>query len=588
MKKIFTALLFSVMSAHASEDPIAWEIISDPFPEKSSLYSIYHVTYEFTSHLPFTMPTPLIIEADNNGDNIIIDDDCTQVKLEPNEKCQVVVTLNPQTHGHKSSQLTMHYGSTVVELPLIATTTLEATESWTGLIGVDYNPNHYASNVVLNNHAIFYVGMSASNLPMTNVYAELLQLQQAGFNTVRSYQTIEYLWIDLINQASSLNMNIVYEADIPQDGGQSDIDAAVSVLDNVITAVPSGVFQDTVTLVFAGHENYDGNNITYLTDAVAELQTALTQNNVTIPVGSAVNSGNFVTPSPPIVTDMTTLINSYSAGAPLAFDPYPFQYGVPVANAVSSAASVNSIAWDYEQVMSQSFYTANTPILMAETGWASQGDTSDYACNSPGPCAPSEGNEATYLSALYTYVRDASNLSGVLVFYAHDEPAKSPNPNDAENFYGMFDADCNLKNNDTTLLPNTAYNSANNYGCQGFAQGALLVIVGGSVQNQPLFTVELTQQNPETNQSASMTVPVTTQDRSNTNIYPWPNFLAFNNAQLTLTGSSGTVCTGTVPLTGAPPEVNFPDSTPLNCTNSSGPVLDVFCTGVNCFLADNF
>ncbi|HLF66503.1 MAG TPA: hypothetical protein VI522_02710, partial [Gammaproteobacteria bacterium] len=473
-----------------------------------------------------------------------------------------------------------------------ATRTAVGLQSWTGLIGVNYNPNHYPNTSLLNNHAVFYVGMNASNEPITNVYAELAQLQQAGFNTARSYQTIEYMWIDLISQAHRLNMNIVYEADIPQNGGQSDINAAVTVLDNVITAVTSTVFQDTVSLVFAGHENYDGNNVNYLTTAVTALRNALQQNSITAPVSSAVNSGNFVTPSPTIATDMATLINSYSTDAPIAFDPYPFQYGVPVVNAVSITnppQAVNSIAWDYEQVMAQSFYPAARTILMAETGWATQGDTSSYACNSPGPCDPSIANEATYLSAVYDYVRDASNLSGVLVFYAHDEPAKSPSPNDAENFYGMFDADCNLKNNDTTLLPNTAYNYSSNHGCQGFVQGALLVVVG-SVQNQPPFTVAITQQNPETNLSASMNVPVPTQDRTNTNIYPWPNFLVYNNAQLTLTGSSGTVCTGVVPVSGSPLVVNFPVTPPtaLNCTNSSGPALGVNCSGTNCFLPGNF
>lgn len=589
MKKIIPILFLAALSAQASEDPISWEIVSAPMPPESSVYNIYQITYELTSNLPFTTPTPLIVEAVHSSEEFTVADACSNQTLDPNETCLVVVSLAPQTHGHKHSQLTLHYSGNAMPLPKIETHTLSAAHSFTGLIGVDYNPNHYPNGIVFNNHDVFYVGMNAANHPITNVYAELSQLQQAGFNTARSYQTVEYSWIGLINEANRLGMNIVYEAVIPQNGSQSDIDAAVDVLNNVITAVTSSVFQDTVSLVFAGHENYNNSNVTYLTDAVIALQAALTQNSITTPVGSALLSEDLVSQTPSIIADMGTLINSYSSTAPIGFDPYPFQWGVPVAQAVSTTPppqATESIAWNYETTMAQTFYVSPRTILMAESGWATQGDTSQYACNAPGLCAPSEANAATYLSALYAYVRDTSNLSGLLVFEAYDEPYKDPNPDNAENFYGVFDSNCNLKNNDTNLLPNTAYDASSNYGCQGFIQGALLVM-SGTLTNQPPFTVALTQQNPVTAQSANMTVTVPTQTRD-TNINPWPNFLAFNNAALTLTGSaSGTVCTGTVPVSGNPPTVNFANG-PLNCTNSSGPVQTVNCNGNVCFLPGNF
>ena len=264
---------------------------------------------------------------------------------------------------------------------------------------------------------------------------------------------------------------------------------------------------------------------------------------------------------------------------------------MPVASAVSTNPPpqiINSIAWDYQQVMAQSFYTSPRAILMAETGWATQGTNSGYFCfnNPTNPCAPGVTNAATYLTALYAYVLDTSNAAGALVFEAYDEPAKDPgDPNDAENFYGVFDQDCNLKNNDVNLLPNNAYNPATNYGCQGFAQGALFVVVG-SATGQPAFTVQISQTNPETSQGASMNVTVPTLNRTNTNIYPWPNFLVYNTANITITGSSsGTVCTLTATVSGSPPSLSLPAV--ANC-NGAPPQYQVSCSGNNCFLPNPF
>lgn len=583
-----SGLLLLSSFAYAGEDPISWEIVSDPLPLQSSLYSIYHTTYRLTSELPFTMPTPLMIDIDTSTDEFISADSCSQLYLQPGESCNVVVTLNPNQHGYKTAGLTLIYGDTKIPLPVLETQTLQASESWSGLIGVDYNPNHYASDISLSFHDVYYVGTTPQNTPMTNVYAELAQLQAAGFNTVRSYQTIEYSWIDIILQANALNMNVVYEAVIPQGNDTSDITAAVSVLSNVIDVVGSTVFQDTVTLVFAGHENYcdtcnsGSSNIAYLTQAVSALQTELSNNNITTPVGSALLSESLATPSS--ISDMQTLINSYSANAPLAMDPYPFQWGVPLAQAVTSASTQFSIAWNYAQIMSQSFYVNPRSILMAETGWATQGTNTSYYCYlnpTTNPCMPGVSNAASYFSALYAYVRDTSHLSGALAFYAYDEPAAAPDPTDAENFYGVFDSNCNLKNNDLNLLPNTAYSPAAHNGCQGFVQGALFVAVGDP-SAQPPFTVAITQQNPTTLQNIATNVTVPTQDRSNIDIYPWPNFLVFNNAAITLTGSSGAVCTGNATVSGAPPVLSLPAQ--LVCTDS----VVVNCSGVNCYLPNNF
>lgn len=364
-------------------------------------------------------------------------------------------------------------------LPIVPTT-------WAGLIGVNYQPNHYPVNNAFNFHDVFYVGNNPSGptgTAITNTYAEMDQLKAAGFTAVRSYQTTDYSWVDIINQANKLGIKVIYEAVIPQNGDSSSITAATTLLTNVINYVGLSTFNNTVILVLAGHENYcdtcgpgGASNIAYLTSAVTGLQAV-----TTIPVGSAVVSGNLVTPSPTITTDMTTLINSYSAIAPLGFDPYPFQWGVQVANAVgtlSGSSALNSIGWDYYQVLQNFPSFSSRPILMAESGWASAGTTNPgYACNTPGPCTPSVANELAYLNALYTFVNNSSNNAGLLVFEAYDEPAKVPGGTDMEDYYGVFDQNCNLKHT-FALPPKNKFNPFVQTGCQGYSNGALLTIVG--------------------------------------------------------------------------------------------------------------
>lgn len=459
--------------------------------------------------------------------------------------------------------------------------------TWPGLIGIDYNPNHYPTGNRFNAHDVFFVGTGPSNQAITNVHTELSQLKAAGFSTVRSYQTVEYPWIDIIRRARSLGMSVIYEAAIPQNGTATDINTAVTVLRNVITAVGVNVFTGTVTLVLAGHENYSSTDISYLTSAIRQLRAALVNANVSaVPVGSALVSGDLVTPANPL--DMQTLIASYSAGAPLGFDPYPFQWGVtPPAQAATNARLPNSIAWDYQRVKSQAFYVSPRPILMAETGWATSGtgQYANYYCYQQGNCQPGVANAARYLQALYGFVRNTNNRSGALIFEAYDEPAKDPqHASDAENHYGLFTRNCMLKNGNTNLLPNTRFVAADHLGCKGFIQGETFTVVGtqpNAATNQPPFTVAIRQTNPITLRSASMSVRVPSRNRTNPNVYPWPRFLLFNGGKVTISGvTSGASCSVTAAVNG--PTITWGQ---VACTDAAN--YPVTCRGAVCYLPWN-
>ncbi len=425
------------------------------------------------------------------------------------------------------------------------------------LIGVDYQPNHYSPMNKFNFHDVFYVGNNSAGKPITNVYQELVQLKAAGFTTVRSYQTDLYSWVDIINQAHALGLKVVYEANIPQSGNQTDINAAKTLLTAVIAQVGLTTFNQTVILVFAGHENLSATNENYLANAVTALKII-----TTVPVGSALLSGDLIGPAP----NVGVVLNSYSLDAPYAYDPYPFQWGVTTPTlAVTATSLMNSIAWDYDKVFINYPAYANS-LLMAESGWATAGlgNYANYFCapphNNPTICKPSISNASKYLTALYAYVLDPIHKAGVLVFEAYDEPAKPYGmppkiaPNDAEHFYGVFDKNCKQKA--AGLIPKNTL--VTELGCQGYANGSLLTLVG---YGKP-YTIHIVQNNPLTHKDASITLtgngkpgPFGSTD--------WPHFLVFSGAKITIRGNPS--CTSTVTAIDSAQKISFKGK--CNCSN---------------------
>ena len=223
---------------------------------------------------------------------------------------------------------------------------------------------------------------------------------------------------------------------------------------------------------------------------------------------------------------------------------------------------------------------ACTTLSATDFSSSSYGD-GDYQ---QGNCQPSVANAATYYTALYGFVRNASNNSSLLAFAAYDEPAKDPTHTDnAENYYGLFDSNCYLKNNNVNLLPNPAFQPAANAGCQGYTSGVRIAVVGtqpGSVTNQPTFIVNVSQVNPVTGKDASMCVTVTNQNRSNMNINPWPYYLIFNGATITISGiTSRASCQVKASVNNAVISYGA-----VTCTN---PNYVVNCSGNACYLPFN-
>jgi hypothetical protein len=583
-----------------------------PLPSRTYTNTNYQMIFSYTNLGPST----LTFTENNQFTNFTITSDtCSNGVLASSQTCKIIGIFNAAAPGNYtlSSQLVGAVNSNIV-----STSTTTQAFAMNGLIGVDYNPNHYSNNLPFNLHDVFYTG-TLNNPSATNTYAEMQQLQEGGFTAVRSYQTEPYSWIDIINSANLLGMKVVYEAVIPQQpadsnypgcpmGAQNYIACAQATLTAVYNAVGASVFNNTVILVFAGHENYceAGNttppcnnpatsNVAYLTTAVNQLETTLATNLVSpVPVGSALVSGNLTTPSS--AADMNTLITSYSATAPLGFDPYPFQWGVSPATAAvwipplsTNVQLTNSLAWDYIQVVGSTtppalptalpkiFYTQPRVLLSAETGWATAGGTAGYACNSPGPCAPSVSNATAYFQALYqrntnNFVETSGYNIGVLAFEGYDEPTKA-GPT-AEQNYGLFDQNCNQKA--AGMVPDNKLVTA--MGCQDFSSGTLLTI-NGTAPPQPTFNVQITYPS---GQYPHINVQIPSNNGANFNVTPWPQFLIFSGAVITVSSATQSCTVTATNVNPTPASISFSN---VSCSTSAG---SMGCFGTNCQISNPF
>src|SRR5580698_4869501 len=83
---------------YGAQDPIGWELLN-PIPATTSQGESYSAVYVLTSHLPFTMPTPLLVTLDASSTDFSMVDSCSGKSLTPNESCEVEVDYQPSQAG---------------------------------------------------------------------------------------------------------------------------------------------------------------------------------------------------------------------------------------------------------------------------------------------------------------------------------------------------------------------------------------------------------------------------------------------------------------------------------------------------------
>lgn len=115
--------IFLATSALAATNPISWSQ-SGTLPATAELNQSYTINFTLTSHLPFTMPTPL--EISNNStpaSEVTMVDGCSGLRLTPNQTCNVALVLIPKSAGTKQLSIYMEYGKNKVQVPTRALTT---------------------------------------------------------------------------------------------------------------------------------------------------------------------------------------------------------------------------------------------------------------------------------------------------------------------------------------------------------------------------------------------------------------------------------------------------------------------------------
>lgn len=491
------------------------------------------VTYAIRNNTHATLPlnisgiaNPVLLTTVTNAN------DCGN-SIAQGQTCYLRLSIHPVSAGTINQRLVINYNgrntlSANIALQVFAVNSASPVAALANFTGVDYAPAHYPANDPRNDE------------DQANVVPEISQLQAAGFNVLRMYGEPAKTWIAVINAANNQNMQVIYqlatcESDLTGQCVQSSdtfanlLAAEITKLQNVIAQVGTTVFQKVVPLVLVGNEIYftqgSQSNINDILTAVS--QTRAITDPLNIPVSISLQADVWISSSATIHADLVSLTNALSSQVPIGINVYPFQWVVPPATSVNPPPPVplHALSW---YVSGINF--PNNPILFAETGWATDGNYINGLNNTTGSLA----NAEIYFPLLYPYTKSHYPL---LAFMAFDVPTKTVNPDlTSENFFGVFDDECNLKN--SSLLPNTAY--------AGIAQcsnaNAIFTFAGGSNAAQPAFSIQYVHGGN------TYVIQVPTADRTQLNVTPWPTITLSAGDSVTLTSATST-CTNTVATT---------------------------------------
>jgi exo-beta-1,3-glucanase (GH17 family) len=400
------------------------------------------------------------------------------------------------------------------------------------LHGVDYAPSHYPQGDLRNNES------------QANVYAELKQLHDAGFNMVRLYGNNAVTWLAVIDAANQLGMQVVYQVALcesnarnqcvnshpPTTYGQIET-AALSQLQNIINAAGQTAFKKAVKLVIVGNEilwqDEKKTNAAKIVGSINKVKTLLDNSNLSsIPLTVSLQADVWVQSNLP---GRKSIAAALPAGSPIAINVYPFQWMATVTESMDPSY-VHSVPYYVTSIKTQ----YGRPVIISETGWASKGKYVDGNNHATG----SVKDAAAFYPKVYSYA--TQNSIPTLVFMAYDTPTKSlSNSNmSSEDFYGAFNDECQLKGK--TFVPNQSYKKAP--ACNN--KQSLFTFVGMSPSGQKPFTITVQRGSKKTPEIYTITVP--TENRANAQTTPWPTIVLQVGDKVTLKGSHNNSCTNTV------------------------------------------
>ncbi|MDP8237403.1 MAG: glycosyl hydrolase family 17 protein [Candidatus Erginobacter occultus] len=307
----------------------------------------------------------------------------------------------------------------------------------TRFLGVCYSPTHY--DAADNSNPQTTLDAFAKDFPLVS---------RKGFQVVRSYWlSSEAHYLNFVGQAYRNNLKVIIEVPVNPNfpgNNQAAIDGFNAFLayvkatpesrkgqvmasvvfnnysyQNVVYVTPS-MFKAAVILVLAGNENipaaaHESASLISLKDSI---QAKLTDNGFgTIAVSYCLEADVWAG-DPAVYPNRRPLLESLAPGVPFLMTCYPFEWGMPVNQAVEGGAHslksyVNQVSGHYPELVK------SNPIIFGETGWATAG-TAD------GSSPANPANAADYLSRVYAWPgRKTKPVSGILFFEAFDESTKT-------------------------------------------------------------------------------------------------------------------------------------------------------------------
>lgn len=432
-------------------------------------------------------------------------------------------------------------------------------------LGGNYGPHYNAFDSYLG-----YTNYSdAKNSEMeTSVPLDFQQMQEAGFQTVRAYGDSAKVWIAMINEANSRNMNVVYT--VALCGSDIDsvdhccmtgtacapgaakfydlLDFAKIQLAQVIDEVGVQKFQSTVKLVLVGNEALVANaagheNDADLVNAIIAIKALLTTKGITLgdgngngmDISTCVQIGQMSLPAG------QTLALEFTPGAPVVENIYPFQFG-------DLPTDLSKIEGRFATL--RAAYPSN-PFMLGETGWPTQGTYTDADHHTyTGTLADAE----QYYRVLYPYLRSAQIPT--LIFEVYDQPSKVTSDStlsNSEQNYGVFHTDSTMKAATNVMFPNSGYvqkpiydtAAAGVFTFIGFSESTAGVVTSFTPK---AITITLTNPNGFTLTRTYTPFAMKTSATSDQMVWASVNLYAGSTAAISFTDNFGNhiACTNTV------------------------------------------
>ncbi len=151
----FINLLFPTIT-NAGKNPIKWSL-NRAFQIPVISGRTYSITYTITSQLPFQLIKPInISKSASPASEFTYTDNCSGLKLQPNQSCTVTITLTPTVNGDKSVQLTINgYDNNQVKLPEITTVGIGHSSSLQSVVGSTTQSLPYQTSLGTTNDFTF-------------------------------------------------------------------------------------------------------------------------------------------------------------------------------------------------------------------------------------------------------------------------------------------------------------------------------------------------------------------------------------------------------------------------------------------------